>query len=392
MTGTVKNTSRAFSLIEVLLAIFILGIGVIAIAALFPAGISQQRQSVDDIIGPIVANNALSILRMKLSQDDFGTFEEFDVLPPLACATCTRSIEGDWPWMRPGTARADIGATPEADEIGWYDIFSASAGMPPLNSTWDFDGGSPWSGSSPDLMGIPYNTQNPLYLNGTPQVTISQGSRYYPMAQADEFVAFMSVDNPKPRPQYVWDCMFRRFQGRILVAIFVYRVTVPGGGRVTYRTPDINGNRPPLPWKLLLDQNDNNAAWDAFGPDGDPRTGDEAFVSGTPSGTVYDAAILNESWQEPRQWLLDDNNNIHRVLSSTRQSVNQEVRVEFVRPITELPNLPTTYFPIGANDTDDNSLADENIVGSIFYIPAEVTPPSGSSLLLTPVYVTVKEL
>src|SRR4030095_6691224 len=58
--------SRAFSLIEVLLAIFILGVGVISIAALFPAGIAQQRASVDDIIGPTVANNALSLLRTKL--------------------------------------------------------------------------------------------------------------------------------------------------------------------------------------------------------------------------------------------------------------------------------------------------------------------------------------
>ncbi|MCH7879412.1 MAG: hypothetical protein IH914_08890, partial [candidate division Zixibacteria bacterium] len=47
-----------FSLVEVLLAIFILGLGIISIVSLFPAGIAQQRQSVDDIIGPIVPQNA----------------------------------------------------------------------------------------------------------------------------------------------------------------------------------------------------------------------------------------------------------------------------------------------------------------------------------------------
>ena len=47
---------RAFSLIELLLAIFILGIGVIGIAALCPAGIAQQRQSVDDVLGPIAVD------------------------------------------------------------------------------------------------------------------------------------------------------------------------------------------------------------------------------------------------------------------------------------------------------------------------------------------------
>ena len=387
MTGIAKNTSRGFSLVEVLLAIFILSIGVIAIAALFPAGIAQQRQSTDDIIGPIVANNALSILRTKLSPDDFGTFEDFGVAPPLL------SIDGDWPWMRPGTARTDINSTPDADERGWYDIFSRFAGVPPINSTWDFDGSSYVDDfgnvSDADLTGIPFNRQK--HGSPAPVVTISQGARYYPMAQADEFVAFVSPNNPPPRPQYVWDCMFRRFQGRILVAIFVYRVSLPGGGRITYRTPDINGNRPSLPVRLQLDSAD---AWDAFGPDLLPRTGDEAFVLGTQSGTVYDAADVAQSWQEPRQWLLDDNNNIHRVLSFTRADLSDPVQVEFVRPITELPNLPTTYFPSAAADTDVpvNGLADQNIVGTIFYIPAEVTPPVGGALLLTPVYVTVKEL
>ncbi len=376
MTGIAKNTSRAFSLIEVLLAVFILGIGVIAVAALFPAGIAQQRQSVDDIIGPIVANNALSILRTKLSPDDFGTFEEFGFFP----AELPVSIQGDWPWLRPGTARDDDGSTSFADERGWYDIFSASVGVPPFNSTSE----GPWG----SLTGIPYNTAK----HGvTPAVTISQGSRYYPMAQADEFVAFMSATNPPPRPQYVWDCMFRRFQGRILVAIFVYRVTVPGGGRITYRTPHINVSVPPLPHRLSLDVNPTDA-WDAFGLDGFPRTGDEAFVYGT-TASVYDAANVGESWQEPRQWLLDGNNNIHRVLSITRANVGALIEVEFVRPITELPNFPTTYFGSTANpDSDGNGLADQNIVNTIFYIPAEVTPPGGSSLLLTPVYVTVKEL
>ena len=37
------------------MAIFILGIGIISIAALFPAGIAQQRRSLDDVTGPVVA-------------------------------------------------------------------------------------------------------------------------------------------------------------------------------------------------------------------------------------------------------------------------------------------------------------------------------------------------
>ncbi|MBT4530807.1 MAG: prepilin-type N-terminal cleavage/methylation domain-containing protein, partial [Phycisphaerae bacterium] len=56
-----RRVHRGFSLIELLLAIFILGIGVISIATLFPAGIAQQLKTTDDVIGPIVARNALSI-------------------------------------------------------------------------------------------------------------------------------------------------------------------------------------------------------------------------------------------------------------------------------------------------------------------------------------------
>src|SRR5215510_7534796 len=70
-----------FSLIAVLLAVLILGVGVISSAALFPAGIVQQRLSVDDGMGPRVANNALSILRSKLKQDDFGYFFTAPVPP-----------------------------------------------------------------------------------------------------------------------------------------------------------------------------------------------------------------------------------------------------------------------------------------------------------------------
>ena len=72
---------RGFSLIEVLLAVFILGIGIISIGAIFPAGIVQQRQSLDDALGPIVADNALATLRAKLSQSDFGFAEDFDGFP-----------------------------------------------------------------------------------------------------------------------------------------------------------------------------------------------------------------------------------------------------------------------------------------------------------------------
>ena len=115
------STRRGFSLIEVLLAIFILGIGIISIGAIFPAGIVQQRQSLDDALGPVVADNALASLRAKLSQNDFGFAEDFEGFPlgllDLASfegtygeldSAAPRTL-GDWGWRRPGLALADNG-------------------------------------------------------------------------------------------------------------------------------------------------------------------------------------------------------------------------------------------------------------------------------------------
>ena len=105
----VRRVRRGFSLVELLLSIFILGIGAIAISAIFPAGIIQQQQSTDDVIGPIVAQNALGVLRSKLDQEDFGTFEQFGIfltenLPngeDVASVPVESPAPGDWTWMRP---------------------------------------------------------------------------------------------------------------------------------------------------------------------------------------------------------------------------------------------------------------------------------------------------
>ncbi len=114
---------RAFSLVELLLAVFILGIGIIGISALFPAGIAQQRQANDDIMGPIVADNAMAILRTKLNPEWFGTMEEFgsaDLIFPNVSAPVTHhsTVPGDWEWKRPGFLFKKISTDANIDERG----------------------------------------------------------------------------------------------------------------------------------------------------------------------------------------------------------------------------------------------------------------------------------
>ncbi|MHC4218383.1 MAG: type IV pilus modification PilV family protein [Planctomycetota bacterium] len=374
------HSCRAFSLVEVLLAIFILGIGVIAVAALFPAGIAQQRRSVDDVIGAVVANNALSVLRLKLNPDDFGTFEEFTFTAPLA------TIEGDWPWLRPGLVIRDGPLTP-MDERGWYDVFSEQEGIAlDLASEFSPDG---FDDGDPLLFGIPYNLNKwPAHPGKPPMVLISQGERYYPIAPD---AAFIDPSAPRPKPQFVWDCMFRRYQGKILVAIFVYRVQLVGGDTVTYAVPPNYSNPrvPPLPVNLEIANLDDN-------PDDAWNGSDDPVVLGTPSDD-YDARDQDKSWQEPRQWLLDQNNNVHRVLSRMPQAGSAPNLVELVRPVSAVPYLATNFM-----DSDGNGPVREgvdNIVTNIWYIPVEVEldingdlEPDGIPVQLTPVYATVREL
>ena len=358
---------RGFSLVEVLLAIFILGIGVIAVAALFPAGIAQQRRSVDDIIGPIVANNALAVLRTRLRAEDFGTFEEFGSATPLR-------THGDWPWMRPGFFFVDTPFTPpdgggDVALAGSISIFDSSSLSP---HAWDrIPGITP-------IPGIPWNPENYNPSTDNP-IIFNQAERYYPMQSQET-----SARHPS---QYVWDCMFRRYQGRILVAIFVYRVAVPGGGAVVYTVPrnPSSPTVPPLPINLPV-----TVSWNAeiMG-----NGVNESIIAGTPLNLAYDPSDDAQAWQEPRQWILDQNNNVHRVLSRSSSDVdgNGAMDIELVRPLAAMPGLPTNYFPPGVLDFDGDGFADTDLISNIWYLPAEIDQPNGT-YLLTPVYVTVREL
>lgn len=379
-----SSRRRGFSLIEVLLAIFILGVGVISIAALFPAGIVQQRQSVDDVIGPIVAQNAMAVLRGKLKPDDFGYW--YQTFPPGH-----PTLQGDFPWSRPAFI---FGATPEQSGIS---IFRDADTVTEVRRNT-----------------VKYPTPASI-----PNIRFTQGERYYPMAaivpgpDGTMGTADDRFDDQAARPQYVWDCMFRRFQGKILVAIFVYRASIPGGGPAAFSVPrNLNGQFatvPPMPIYLNLTQN-GFPMWDSDkAPSPAPNCGSStAPIQGTAAGVHYNPSIANQAWQEPRQWILDYNNNIHRVVGSWRDNddVDNRVEVELMRPVAPYPQLRQTgssvnnafpqrspfFYPPGSNGST------LRLVRDIWYVPVTVDydlDGDGSSdgqYSLTPVYVTVKEL
>lgn len=484
---TRRSTSRrwGFSLIELLLAIFILGVGIISIAAVFPAGIILQRKAQDDVLGPAVAESALALIRSRLSQDDFGTFEEFgfpSAIPfvnpngpnswLLGEGAWNRwldrqdayTVRGDWPWMRPAMAAVPVDFEFDPVDVdppevprewkgegriaGDVDIFGARMARQYLSRTFSFAAypgtvgddlelvwPNGWStaefargglqpatpdftvpetdaiyGNDPEafLYGIPFNRRKYSYLALDPDrtdpeldskidplVTIRQEERFWPGGTG----FFEGQD----QPQYVWDCMFRRFQGQVQVAIFVYRLNAVGKKEPYAVSRDAgttdfprDGWRPPMPMRLDLRFGDDVEPLDPFGADQNEELGefvnntdaDRNVIPGTEadfSGSVATSFLEPrfETWQNAGQWLLDPYGRVHRILQG--RNTRREGPVRLTRPIPEQSPSPV-YSNIGQSP---EALEDDvNRVRSLWYVPSE----DRRGYSLTPVYVTVRTL
>jgi len=435
-----NRRNAGFSLVEMLLAVFILGIGVISISALFPAGIALQRQATDDTVGPIVAKNALATIRTKLSQDDFGSFQDFGLAPQylnpgIAGAFQTSGgagppqVSGDWCWMRPG-----FNFNPA--DAGTIDVFSAGytrqqyglQPFPPTNqkATEIVDGIQFTSNAS--LYGIPYNRlKYPLFTDPVsaagldalsqrllePAVTFTQAERSYPQAAANYGASVITTTTPL----YYWDCMFRRNGGRIQVAVFVYRVSAPGGDPRAYSvqridtalvgtapagTMDTTVNTPPIPMVYYAPNPGQNISWPnrlaTQGAGITPANGYTAIAYGdeipnTHRGTPFGAGRTWDDWMAPAQIWIDNHGNQHEVLrgrlvagSATSTFPNQGP-VKLQRRIPVNPRAPIYgTAPTVGNDTSAGSFHAN--IQAIWFVPN--TDRAGN--VITPIYVTVEEL
>ncbi|MBM4111331.1 MAG: prepilin-type N-terminal cleavage/methylation domain-containing protein [Phycisphaerae bacterium] len=434
---------RAFTLVEVLLAVFILGIGIISVSALFPAGIVQQRASNDDALGPVVAQHAMGVIRSKVGQDDFGTFEEYGLYDLGGTAPST--IPGDWHWKRP-----TVYFQPQLTGVGWTDgnveddtgaidvfgtlLLNAELGLGPTNNLNLSRVGSEFStdglgNAANRVYGIPVNrrkwdpdlnTSTPLWIfadydgdsiedNGEllerqPNAIITQAERWWPAMPPSRLLtggdpAGEANELARRKPQFVWDCMFRRFEGRILVAVFVYRVGTAGVEAGPYRVAQassISGlssfpSMPrfgsfvatTIPGPIALTA---AATPRAGGVDGNVGTrADNVAIPGTNPGTPtagFNATNDLYAWQAPNQLWLDQWNDIHRVVGGRRTSADGPVTL--ARPISaKVPSA--VYFGVGANGLP---LADPGTLPVIWYLPTE--DANGASI--SPVYITVMEL
>ena len=65
--GQIRRARAAFTLMEVNLAVFIMAVGVLAMASLYPLGFRESQQSRDDVRAAIVADEVLGKLTAALS-------------------------------------------------------------------------------------------------------------------------------------------------------------------------------------------------------------------------------------------------------------------------------------------------------------------------------------
>ncbi len=435
MHSTAPRAARGFSLVEMLLAVFILGIGVISIAALFPAGISLQRQATDDVVGPIVAKNALATLRSKLSQDDFGGYNDFGLVPsyigPDIAGTISTAggqivpqVNGDWAWMRPGFV-FDSANTPQDDSA--IDVFSAGytrrggvgAATPALPPTLPQNA---YATETPDgvlfkanhaLFGIPYNPKKyPLFtdrdaaaqLNPVsqhmiePLVTFTQSERSWPQGPAN-----YGVTTPSGVvPQYYWDCMFRRNGGRVQVAVFVYRVNAPGGETRGYAVSRLDNtligtppagsvvttaSMPPIPMMYMAPNPGTAASWPNRSTN-DIRLADE--IPGTGPGTAFGAAKIWDDWMSPGAVWVDNLGNTHKVLrgrmvagATGSTGLPNQGPVKLQRQIPVMPRSPVNGVAPNTSAQGFNAW-----ISAIWFLPVR----DAKDNVITPVYVTVEEL
>lgn len=415
-------TRRGFSLAELLLAVFILAIGLISIGALFPAAIYQQRLSTDDLIGPVVAEDAFATLEAKLRPEMFGTPEGmvnfFGVgslpagvqpnggFPPGVASVGDWVIQpGDFEWRRPAFFLNDGGSVVPIGTSSTVTVPRGSIAIfrnASLN-TWGPNVTAseiPWN---PDVVGVNPDG-DPQVPFGTPAMLLAWGNSPQPIIFRPEERAYPQVSagaiglpsGTAARSTYRWEVMFRRFQGRLLAAVFVFRIGRPGGEAAEFQpaanAPPLDPGLPPFPVRVQAPvpfdlvppsfELSTFAPWFPGGPDMDlTTTKDNAKVEGTESGSPFDATDPRYGWQATGQWLLDQNNTVHRVLRG--RSAGSDDWVLLSRPVAQTVNSWSFIYrkPAGTDPEDIPVLG-------AWFLPQR--DANGNSI--TPIYVAVKEL
>ncbi|MCH2152618.1 MAG: prepilin-type N-terminal cleavage/methylation domain-containing protein [Phycisphaerales bacterium] len=369
------KATRGFSLIELLMSIMILAIGLLSVAALFPAGIVQQQRAKDDVDGPAVAKAAMDMIRSRLSQEDFGAWTDFyteDQVDNLIGNGISNEEaayylrDTDWPWQRP--ALVDSSTAP-ASLRGTVDVFNRLGyeGVCDMITDRDFDPqffryfqSRYFTGAGAPLpLGIPFSVDRewpetpPVRAEdiaglAPPRVLFGQAERRWP-----------PEDGSGRAAQYYWDFMLRRHGGRVYVAVFVYRAIKSGGGAATWAVEPIDQQHA-VPFLKPLDLGER---WAAGHGDGIGVGGQVMPLPGTTGD--FDPTDTEQSWQYPAQYIVDNIGQVHRV---TRGRVR-----------------PNQVFPDGQGVRLDSEIPAIRVDGRLFFEPGmstvEIIPQTMSEVL-----------
>jgi prepilin-type N-terminal cleavage/methylation domain-containing protein len=241
-----NRDARAFSLIEVLIAILVLAIGMLGLGAVFPAVIAEQRDAFSVIEGENTASAAEALItnrefiNFSLIGDDFGR-------PALTTGTPQERYAYEWVVPQFG-----------ADYYGWLSRIPGFYDYPSRRAN-EFQGSESglWS----------FSTNRTITDGGTPPLVLAQEFSEIPVS-ARLFPQPYSGKDPK----YVWDLALRREPSgdRLQAAIFVRRIDarlrVPRGFSLSDvltdggRTSLPGGNGPLLP--VALNRNTGQPAAD----------------------------------------------------------------------------------------------------------------------------------
>lgn len=212
------NTRRAFSLVEVLIAILVLAIGLLGLGAIFPAVIAEQRNAFAVIEGENVASAAQALL----SNDEFVNFSLISTDFNKKDTATDERYSYEWTIPQDGNA---------SNYYGWTSPVPGFANF--ATGLWSMNA----NGSS-------INTDISI-VNSNPEIgQIPISARLFPQPYSGQ------------DPKFVWDIALRREPSgdRLQAAIFVRRIDARIRVPKDYTLSDVltNGGNTALPTEPVL--------------------------------------------------------------------------------------------------------------------------------------------
>jgi len=345
---TLRASRRAFSMVEILVAILILGLGMLGLAAVFPVVITQQRDAIDTVRGEAAASTAEAIVR---SMDEVIEFPD--------------------KWFRPDS---DFGKEDMGDDFFTYEWIVVNPR--PENPYKDYF-------IRPGF-GVDGESQDGFWYRDLGPPGESPPTRPTTFEQLNTGLAVADRLIPAPYsgrdPEYVWDIVMRREPNtnRPQVALFVRRVDarieVPDGVSLSdVLVGGVGAADPVLPvaldrttgQRVVDDGQNNNHVYAA------PQTLDVQVFTDRPDLLVFENAdddAIDASISQavrPGQLLIDNTGTVRTVLGPATDPAALGLRPEALAVRVEPPFLPTNgaeELEDGTNFNPDDNAPDSDVV------------------------------